>query len=163
MPGANPRSLRNTLVHPLARMLPQLRFQQQVYRLGEKNPPAGTMVDHAPNWNITTLILAGLGTQQVRVNVQPDFHWLATLGGCTLNTVGGFRAQIYDTRKKLRFADRGVRFANLGGNSIGPQWLRDPYRFDLPNSQVLLVVQNLESAQNEIQIAMYGQVVRFNQ
>ena len=163
MPGVNPYSLRNVLVNPLARMLPQLRLQQQVYRLGEKNPPAGSMVDHSPNWNITTVVLGALGTTQLRINMQPDFHWLAVLGSSTVNNVGGFRAQIYDTRKKLRFADRGVQFANLGGNSKGPQWFRDPYRFDLPNSQVLLIIQNLENAQNEIQIAMYGQVVRFNQ
>jgi hypothetical protein len=281
------------MIHPLARMLPALRFQQQVYRLGEKNPPAGSMVGHSPHWAITELGLAALATQQVRMNLQPDFHWLAvtasssvatqtpattptfpitevfwnqgtapantgqvlfwlfigatvsppspaigetlTLSGLTtvpqanglIYTVAGvastdaggnvtqvitpgqayisstdpgwmifywpfatpppisegnedpetgtvtatvttfstgnFRAQIYDTAKALRMADRGVRFENLGGGSNAILWLRDPYHFDLPDPQVLLVVQNLSQMQNSIQIALYGQVLRFNQ
>jgi hypothetical protein len=253
-------------------MLPQLRFQLQVYRLGEKQPPSGSMVGHAPHWSIIPLLLDPRATQQVRVNLQPDFHWLATMASSTapavpvsfaINSIlrsqldpatgliqtilvdktdwvdppvgtlitynglttwpglnglsfpffsseevglpgnplqvittfplanippgapplnsqlpetgsisltlpatpipAGFRAQIYDTRKGLRMADRGVRVANLGGDTHGVQWFRDPYVFDLPNSQVLLIVQNLVNQANEIQIALYGQVLRFNQ
>jgi hypothetical protein len=280
MPGASPRSLANTLIHPLARMLPQLRFQNQVYRLGERNPPVGSMIGHTPNWAITELLLDPLASQQVRMNLQPDYHWLAITASSNapavpmsfnistilwqqvgteafINTrladqtgwedpppgtlityhdvsawpamngqafafdhtedtgfptpIGGrilitnlpfvdlppaprppavnevptsgsisftfpaipleksFRAQIYDTRKALRMADRGVNVGNLGGslaNVSGDQngvyWLRDPYRFDLPDSQVLLIVQNLVNQTNAIQVALYGQVLRFN-
>jgi hypothetical protein len=346
-------------------MLPMLHFQQQTYRLGEKNPPSGSMEDHTPHWAITDLVLAPLASQQVRMNLQPDFHWLATLAsgriipalstvtqfpinqiqsvGVGLNQVanvglptatdvtllpgdvltfsgmttlpqlngtiytitmqtsvpfaannlpfcswfsssplapsmaiqlratalgmpslpvtaetgtvtllrrapqpssyiasifstganligltdspptnlvivnvgdqitfgglianarlngststvlalgpfntlsnpmgipiasenvgfiasdlppGNFRVQIYDTQKALRMADRGVQLQNLGGDAHGPQWLRDPYHFDLPDSQVLLIVQNLEQQTNQIQVALYGQVLRFNQ
>ena len=63
----------------------------------------------------------------------------------------------------LRMADRGVRLANLGGGAGAAQWFRDPYVFDQPNPQVLVIVQNLESQPNEIQLALYGQVLRFNQ
>jgi hypothetical protein len=253
-------------------MLPILRFQLQTYRLGEKNPPAGSMIGHSPHWAITQLLLDPLASTQVRMNLQPDFHWLATMASSTAPAVpvsfdingilrsqldpatgliqtilvdktdwvdppvgtlitynglttwpglnglsfpffsseevglpgnplqvittfplanippgapplnsqlpetgsisltlpatpipAGFRAQIYDTRKGLRMADRGVRVANLGGDTHGVQWFRDPYVFDLPNSQVLLIVQNLVNQANEIQIALYGQVLRFNQ
>jgi hypothetical protein len=144
-------------------MLPLLRFQLQVYRLGEKHPPVGTMADHAPHWAITSLVLEPLDSRQIRMNLQPDFHWLATLGSATVNTQGGYRAQIYDTRKALRFADRGVNVAVLGGDTHGVNWFRDPYVFDVPNPQVLLIVQNLENATNDIQLALYGQVLRFNQ
>lgn len=164
MPGASPRALANTLIHPLARMLPLLRYQMQVYRLGEKNPPVGSMAGHSPHWAISTLLLDPLATQQVRMNLQPDFHWLATLGRSSVFTdLGGYRAQIYDIEKGLRMADRGVKVANLGGDAGAVHWFRDPYRFDAPNSQVLLVVQNLEQSTNEVQLALYGQVLRFNQ
>jgi hypothetical protein len=81
----------------------------------------------------------------------------------TTFSTGNFRAQIYDTAKALRMADRGVVFSNLGGQSNAIMWIRDPYHFDLPDPQVLLVVQNLVNFQNQIQIALYGQVLRFNQ
>jgi hypothetical protein len=274
MPGANPRALSRTLVNPLARMLPGIgtgRFQTQVYRLGEKNPPG--MQGYAPHWAITQLSLTPMASTQVRMNLQPNFHWLATLAstlpaavptattaplvvatptlpvgvvGVPYNTtvlvtggtppytailaagstlpaglsisptpnnngfvisgtpttatttpqsfqvditdsaatpatltatlaitvaatqsavpfVSTYRAQTYDTRKALRMADRGVRHANLGGTGSAASWMRDPYVFDVPDPQVLLVVQNLKNAQNEIQIVHYGQVLRFNQ
>jgi hypothetical protein len=169
MPGIHPYSLRNTPTHPLARMLPIQREQMQVYRLGEKNPPAGHLLDHAPMWECVTVILSARGSTRVRVNLQRDFTLMALTATASVNTVlGGFRAQLYDMKKQLRFADRGVMFANLagpmGGGAPGAAvFLREPWEFDEPDSQVLVIVQNMEAAQNSIQIAMYGQVLRFNQ
>lgn len=162
--GVNPYSLRNTLVHPLARMLPLQRWQQQVYRLGEKNPPAGDMQDHAPSWEVASFVLPALGTIQARINVQKDFHLLAITTTSSVQTaLGGFRAQLYDAIKKVRFADRGMLRALMGGTTSGPFFLREPYQFDQPNSQILVMVQNMELVQNTIQLSLYGQVLRFNQ
>jgi hypothetical protein len=80
-----------------------------------------------------------------------------------LTIVSTYRVQIYDTRKALRMADRGVRVANLGGNTQGANWFRDPYVFNVVDPQVLLIVQNLTQFQQEIQVALYGMVLRFNQ
>lgn len=165
MPAVKPYSLRNTFTHPLARMFPFFRYQKQVYRLAEKIPPAGGMVDHAPSWETVTVALPALGTQQLRVNVQRDF-WLLGLTTSfdeAIGVVQGFRAQFYDTIKKVRFADRGVRNNLIAGNGSNPVFLRDPYHFDQPNSQILVILQNLDNAASTVQVAFYGQVLRFNQ
>jgi hypothetical protein len=169
MPGAHPYSLAQTPTHPLARMLPIQREQMQVYRLGEKNPPAGGLIDHAPMWECATFVLASRGSDRVRINLQRDFTLLAITTSATVNTaLGGFRAQFYDTAKQLRFADRGVLFSNIagtmgGGGSGAAMFLREPYQFDQPDSQILVIAQNMENAQNSIQIVFYGLVLRFNQ
>jgi hypothetical protein len=168
MPGMKPFSLRNTPTHPLARMLPLGHEQFQVYRLGEKNPPAGHMADHAPSWEVVNVILSSRGSTRVRVTLQRDFTLLAlTASSSVFTALGGFRAQLYDMKKQLRFADRGQLVANLAGNmaaSFGaPFFLREPWEFDEPDSQVLVIIQNMENAQNSCQLCMYGQVLRFNQ
>lgn len=171
MPGIHPYSLRMTPTNPLARMLPIQREQMMVYRLGEKNPPSGHMRDHAPMWEVVNVVLNARGSTRVRVNLQRDFTLMALTASATVNTaLGAFRAQFYDMKKQLRFADRGVLFANLAGTMGGgggaggsASFLREPWEFDEPDSQVLVIVQNMETAQNSIQIVMYGQVLRFNQ
>jgi hypothetical protein len=164
LPATKPYSLAHTLVHPLARMTRLLHPQTQVYRLGEKSPPSGGMAEHAPSWEVVSLVLDPLGTLQARVNLQRDF-WLLALAtsATTITAAGGFRAQLYDTIKKVRLADRGILKHLLGGNGSAPFFLREPYQFDQPNSQLLVTVQNMEAVQNTVQIALYGQVLRFNQ
>jgi hypothetical protein len=168
MPGSKAYSLAYTLRNPLARMLPLQREQMQVYRLGEKHPPAGSMLDHAPMWETVPFVLGPLKTSQARVNLQRNFTLLAIMTTASSVAAGGFRAQFYDKKKDLRFADRGVQKANIagsmgGGGFGGAFFLREPYVFDLPDSQILVVVQNLESVNNTIEVAFYGQVLRFNQ
>jgi hypothetical protein len=169
MPGMKPFSLRHTVTHPLARMLPIQREQLMVYRLGEKHPPSGHLNDHAPMWEVVTVKLNARGSTRVRVNLQRDFTLVALTASATVNTaLGGFRAQLYDMKKQLRLADRGVMFANLagpmgGGGNPGAFFLREPWEFDEPDSQLLVIVQNMETAANTIDIALYGQVLRFNQ
>ena len=168
MPGMHPFSLRFTPTHPLARMLPIQREQMQVYRMGEKNPPS-ELRDHAPMWEVVTVKLNARGSTRVRVNLQRDFTLMALTASASVNTaLGGFRAQLYDMKKQLRLADRGVMFANLagpmgGGTPGAAVFLREPWAFDEPDSQVLVIVQNMEAAANTIDIALYGQVLRFNQ
>jgi hypothetical protein len=166
MPGSHPYSRRTTLMNPLARMLPIQREQFQVYRMGERLPPSGGLHNHAPMWEAISFVLGPLQTAQARVNLQRDFNLLAILISNSSNVAGGFRGQMYDTRKKLRLADRGVQQALMGGNMTalsGPFFLREPYPFDQPDSQILVQATNLEAVTNTIQIALYGLVLRFNQ
>lgn len=163
MGAINPYALKNTLTHPLARLLPIAKYQRQMYRLGESTPPSGAMAEHAPSWEVASFILDPQGVGQARINLQRDFWLIALLASASVNNLGGFRAQVYDSQKDRRFADRGPFFSLIGGNVSGPQFLREPYQFDQPDSQILLNVANLEPAQNTIQIVFYGQVLRFNQ
>ena len=169
MPGANPYSLRNTLVNPLARMLPLKSGQSQVYRLGEKRPPSGGLDGHSPSWEVISFVLPANGTSQGRISLQRDFTLMALTCNASVTDHGGFRAQLYDTMKKVRFADRGVLGALIAGAGTvvgamtSPVFLREPYAFDEPDSQVLVLVQNLEPVVNTIQLVLYGQVLRFNE
>ncbi len=166
MPGSKPYSLAHVLRNPLARMLPLQREQFQVYRLGERLPPSGGLHDHAPMWEAISFSLGALQTGNVRVNLQRDFTLLGITTQATSVAAGGFRGQLYDTRKQRRLADRNVQQALMGGNmnvSSGPFFLREPYVFDQPDSQILVSVQNFEAVTNLIQIALYGLVLRFNQ
>jgi hypothetical protein len=169
MPGARPYTLQNVQQHPLARMLPSFRWQAQVYRMGERIPPSA-LSDHGPVWEAVEWLLGPLATLQARVNLQRDFTLLAIASTCTVNTVGGFRFQMYDIKKRYRFADRSVNFANLAGPVVvsaapdpGVFFLREPYRFEVPDSQILMQVQNFETVQNRVSFAAYGQVLRFNE
>jgi hypothetical protein len=148
-------------------MLPIAREQSQVYRLGERVPPSGDLLDHAPTWEAVNVILAQLGTLQARVALQRDFYLMAITVSTSSNVAGGFRAQLYDVMKQVRLADRGIQAALMGGmqgpaGPVGAFWLREPYRFDEPNSQLLVNVTNLEAVQNTIQIALYGVALPFN-
>jgi len=168
VPGAHPYSLLHTIANPIARMLPLGHEQAMVYRHGEKLPPVGEMADHGPIWESVNLVLAARATLQARVNLQRNFHWIAVSTTVSSNVNGGFRAQFYDTRKALRLADRGVQMPNIAGNPnsaspfIGSFFLREPYRFDEPDSQLLIIAQNLETVTNTIDIVLYGVAVRFN-
>lgn len=173
MPGARPYSLGNTMVHPLARMLPLFRLQAQAYRMGEKIPPSGEIADHGPTWEAVNLVLDARSTLQARVNVQRDFTLIALMCSSSVNDNGGFRAQFFDTKKELRFAERNVIQAMIAGSVspagavrggfTNPFFLREPYEFDQPDSQILVSAQNLETVTNTIQIVFYGVALRFNQ
>jgi len=163
MGAIRPYSLKHTLTHPLARMLPLFKWQKQTYRLAERIPPAGGMVEHSPSWEVVTFALPSLGTAQMRINVQRDFWLLALVTDPSAGSVLGFRIQLYDVAKKVRLADRGVRNALTGGKGNAPMFLRDPYHFDQPNSQILVILQNLDAAAHTVQLGLYGQVLRFNQ
>jgi hypothetical protein len=163
----NPYSLRHVTINPIARMLPLSREQAMVYRHGEKAPPSGTLDGYAPSWECVTMILAAQNTGQVRVSVQRNFTLMSIATASSSNLLGGFRVQLYDVMKQVRFADRGLLFS-LAGGVAGPVFpnaaffLREPYEFVEHDSQILVNVQNLEAVQNSIQIALYGLCLPFN-
>jgi len=169
MPGARPYTLQRIMQNPLARMLPLFRWQAQVYRMGERIPPSA-LSDHGPMWETQEFSLDPLGTVQARVNLQRDFTLISVAAKCSVDTVGGFRIQMYDLKKRYRFADRSTNFGNFAGPVQNPAgndpaafFLREPYRFDVPDSQIMMQVQNMENVPNVVNVALYGQVLRFNQ
>ena len=166
MPGSNPFSRQYTLQHPLARMLPLFGYQRQVYRLGEKNPPSGGLDGYGPDWEAVSFVLDPQATLQARINLQRAFTLLAFTAQGSPGERGGplaFRLQIFDTKKQRRLGERGINQETFAGNGKGAQFLREPYTFDQPDSQVLVLVQNFETVQNEVQLVLYGQCLRFNQ
>ena len=171
MPGARPYTLQQIMQHPLARMLPLFRWQSQAYRMGERIPPSA-LSDHGPVWEAVEWVLGPLATLQARVNVQRDYTLISLAATCSVNLNGGFRIQMYDIKKRYRFADRAINFANFAGPvavpaGSGPSpatfFLREPYRFDVPDSQILIQVQNFENSNNRVSMAACGQVLRFNE
>jgi hypothetical protein len=156
MQQANVKSLRAEFLNPLARMLPLNRKQTQVYRLAEKLPPG--LEGYQPRWEVANAVLGAQQTINLKIDIMSDFHLLAVLSTSGANTVGGFRLQLYDALKKCRLQDRGLQFSNFGGNGAATAafFLREPYAFDQPKSQVLAILQNLEPAPNTVQIALYG-------
>lgn len=168
MPGSKPYVLSETQQHPLARMTPYRRDQAQTYRLGERIPPSA-LGDHAPMWEAVEFLLDPLDSLQARVNLQRDYTWMSKTANCSVNTAGGFRVQQYDIKKRYRFADRSTNFATFAGpvaNQVGNSpscfFLREPYRFEVPDSQILLQVQSFEQVPITVMMAFYGQVLRFN-
>lgn len=168
MPGSKPYTLQFVQQHPLARMLPLRHDQAQTYRLGERIPPSA-LDGHGPMWESVEFLLDPLDSLQARVNLQRDYTLMGIAATCTDNAQGGFRVQLYDIKKRYRFADRSTLFANFAGPihdkfSISPAvfFLREPYRFEIPDSHLLLQVQNMETTPNDVQVLLYGQVLRFN-
>jgi hypothetical protein len=159
--GVHPYLLANERLNHLARMLPLQREQRMVYRMGEKNPPG--LSGYGPIWEAVNMILPARGTAQARVNVQRDFHLLALSASASVSDNGGFRVQFYDVIKQRRFADRGVKFPNFAGGASGAVYLREPYEFDQPDSQIYVVMQNLEIVANTVQIVFAGVALRFNE
>lgn len=166
MPGAKPYTLNHVLQNPLARMLPLRRNQGHIYRMGEKIPPSA-LDGHGPMWEVATFSLGPLQTLQARINLQRDFTLIAIAASSSSSVSGGFRFQMYDLKKRLRFADRGIQESVLAGSVASatsePFFLREPWRFDLPDSQILVNIQNFESVVNTAQVAFYGVVLRFNE
>jgi len=156
MPQANIKSIRADFVNPLARMLPLYRWQSQVYRMAESTPPG--LAGFQPRWEVVNAVLGAQQTIQLIIDLMTDFHLLAVLGSASVNTaLRGFRVHLYDKARNLRvMANRGLQFPNLGGNSAAPYFLREPYPFDLPKSQALVILQNLETASNTVQLVLYG-------
>jgi hypothetical protein len=168
----NPKCDPSVLTHTLARMLPLHDYQAQVYRMAEKYPP-GFEDGFAPIWECATALLPSRGTTQLRINFQNQFHLLAIMGQSQL--AGGFRVQIFDTKKVylswkdvarripgdpnkpgVRLAGRGVNQAtflgagfipgNPSSNGSSPFFLREPHPFTEANAQALVIIQNQDTS-----------------
>jgi hypothetical protein len=175
----NPSCGTKVLFHTLARLLTLHGYQDQVYHLGQKHPP-GFEDGYCPVWEVATALLPARTTTQLRINFQREFHLFAMTASSS--AAGGFRAQLYDMKKQycpgakpgVRLTARGVNFSNLFGAAFNPAappsnggaawFLREPHPFTEKNAQALVVVQNQDTggASNQIQVALYGQVRRFN-
>ena len=159
MRQADIRSLRREIINPYAVMIP-IRDQESVYRYADPNPPGCD--GYQPRWEVVNMALGAQQTLQVRVDLMTDFHLIALLASSSVNTVGGFRAHLYDELKQRRIgSDRGQQFPNIGGAAGAAFFLKEPYRFDLPRSQMLVMLQNLEPNPNTIQMVFYGVAAPF--
>lgn len=160
MQEANIKNLRKEFINPFVRMLPLAGSAQRgVYRMGDPHP-AG-LEGYQPRWQVLNAVLGAQQTIQTTVDLPTDFHLLALLASATSEVVGGFRAQLYDTLKKVRLQDRGIQHALIGGAGLSPFFLREPYHFDLPCSQVKVIMQNMETAVNTVQLVLYGMCAPF--
>lgn len=160
MQQLNSKSIRREFINPSTRMLPLVGLQRQVYRYAEKRPPG--LEGYQPRWEVVNAVLGAQQTVQVKVDIMTDFHLLAILASSGTEVAPGiFRAQFYDVLKQLRFADRGLQSPLLGGSSRGAFFLREPYRFDLPRSQMLVMLQNMATVANTVQIVFYGLAAPF--
>jgi len=160
MPGrTHPYSLDHVLQNQLSNLVPLRRTNQQCYQLGFRHP-SGDLDGYGPMWEVITMALTAFGTKQARVNLQRDFHLLGVIGNAS--GPNGFRTALYDVKKKRRFADRPFGHFNMLGGQGAVFMLRRPYRFDEPNSQLMVMVQNLDTVASTVQIVLYGCVLRFN-
>lgn len=155
----HPYSIDHVLQNQLSNLVPLRRTNQQCYQLGFRHPQ-GDLDGYGPIWEVISATLPAFGTRQARVNFQRDFHLLGLIGNAT--GPNGFRAQLYDVKKKRRFADRPYGHFNFLGGQGSVFMLRRPYRFDQPNSQLLLLLQNLDTVSSTVQVVLYGSVLRFN-
>jgi len=158
MPGARPYTLDHVLQNQLSNLVPLRRTNQQVYQLGKKRQFG--MQGYAPIWECISFVLPARGTKEARVSVQRDFHLVGLVGSAS--GPNGFRMQAFDVKKKRRWQDRGFGHFNLLGGQGSVLFLRRPYRFDEPNSQILVMVQNYDNFVSTVQIVLYGLVLRFN-
>jgi hypothetical protein len=158
MPGARPYTIDGVLQNQLSNLVPLRRTNQQVYQLGQKRQFG--LDGYCPMWEVVSFQIPPLGTKDARVNVQRDFHLLGMVGSSS--TVNGFRVQLFDMRKRRRFSDRAFGHFQLLGGQGSILFLRRPYRFDEPDSQILVQVQNLDNVTHNDQIVLYGVVLRFN-
>ncbi len=159
MRQANLKTLRAEFINPYTRMLPLRGWQADVYRMAEKMPPG--LEGYQPRWEVVNGVILAQQSLNVKIDIMTGFHLMAALASATTNTVGGFRTQFYDAIKKRRIHDRPIQFPNLGGASAAPFFLREPYPFDLPRSQMLMILQNLETVTNTVQIVLYGVAAPF--
>jgi len=144
------------LRHALGLWLTHRKLASAAYLPSAQNRQAlaGTL----PYWYVIPYNLAARQTFEYRVVTSKNFYLLAIMGDSNVGAAAGnFRAQIFDAKRKLRFSDRGVNFANLVGNAQGPAFERALYRFE-PLSPILVRVQNVDAAPNSGQIVLYGRV-----
>lgn len=160
MSRAHPYSIDRVLQNQLSNLVPLRRTNQQVYQLGFTHPRGDLDSGYGPMWECVSIVLPALGTRDARINLQRDYHLLGMVGSST--SANGFRMQLFDVTKKRRFQDRGYGHFNLLGGTGSILFLRRPYRFDQPNSQVFVLAQNYDTVPATIQIVLYGCVLRFN-
>jgi hypothetical protein len=159
MQQASLKSLRAEFINPYTRMLPIKGWQADVYRMAENIPPG--LEGYQPRWEVVNAVLGAQQQVLVKVDLMTDFWLMAVQASASVSNVGGFRAQIFDALKKLQLTDRGLQQPNIGGAAAAPFFLREPYHFDLPRSQMLVRLTNMEAAVNTVQMVFYGVAAPF--
>lgn len=145
----------NTAVNKYAVMFPT-QDQKSVFRFGD-GVDISAMEGEAPSWCYAEFLLVAQDSNDTRVGCPDDFVLMAILASSTVNTVGGFRLQIYDANRKMQIIkDRPVNAGAYAGNGTSPLFLRVPYPLVKRNAQLLVRVTNLETATNDVQVVFFG-------
>jgi len=149
----------STFVNPFIGQIPKGHYQNAVYAHGEKFPPG--LAGGRPAWYPCDFTLAPNDTQDTTISIDEGFQLLAFLASSALGSgLGdGFRVQLYDVQKGIKFVDRGINFENVGGLGGAPYFQRSAYPFDEANPQVFVRVINLQALQNAVQVVLFGVVV----
>lgn len=103
-------------------------------------------------------------TGRVRMGLPDGFVLLSYFGSASVNTVGGFRVNVYDFDNRIRLTERPVNFQLLTGQGNAPLFqpsmigsrVAQPYRFAAVTPQCSVTIVNLENANNVIQFGLYG-------
>jgi hypothetical protein len=156
--------LMNTLLNPFARLGESLADNQKsTFVLGD-----GTIIPIKGGFPIWVYCefntLGALKTGRVRIPMPDNFRLLSYFASSSVNTKGGFRANVYDVNRRIRLTDRPPDAQTLAGNGSSPLFIGGsigsrqaaPYAFQPSNAQVLITIVNLESSANQIQFGMYG-------
>ena len=153
----------NTILNPFACNPSLANNQKSVYISGEGSiePITGGF----PVWVYTEFnALGAYATGRARIPMPEAFTLLSLMGSASVNTVGGFRVNVYDVNRRVRFTERPANFQNFAGTGTSPLFQGaaigsrqvQPYQFQVDDAQVLITVVNLENANNNIQFVMYG-------
>jgi hypothetical protein len=163
LPALMPGRLINTLMNLFAREFTTANNGKSVYMLGEGSivPITGGF----PMWVYTEFnALGGYKTARARIPMPEAFTLLGYFGSASVNTVGGYRMNIYDVNRRIRLTDRPPNFQLIAGTGSAPLFQgaaigsrqAQPYQFQVDDAQVLVTCVNLESSSNNIQLGMYG-------
>jgi len=153
----------NTVMNAFARQFSLANNQKFAYILGEGSvvPITGGF----PCWAYTEFAsLGAYATARTRIPLPSAFTLLGYFGSASVNTVGGYRINVYDVNRRMRFTERPANFQNFAGTgnsplvqgaAIGSRQVQ-PYQFQEEDAQALITVVNLENASNNIQFGFYG-------
>lgn len=111
-----------------------------------------TLPPGVPQWQVYEL---NLGSQKT-VNLTVSFGrraWLLALIG-SYSQAAGFKATLYDARKKQALSTTRLNSANLVGTAQNPAWFPRPIEL-APNSPLFLRVTNLATAAATGEIVIY--------
>jgi hypothetical protein len=140
--------------------------QKDVYISGDGSVFDGAVQGGTPSWIPCDFSPLGPSkTGRCKMPLPDNFTLLAFMASASVNTKGGFRLNVYDINRRIRFTERPVNFNAFAGTGSSPLFLGGdwgtsrfalPYQFQPTNAQCMITVVNLETVNNNIELVMYG-------
>jgi hypothetical protein len=119
-----------------------------------------------PSWIPCDLLPLGPSkTARMKLPLPNNFTLLSFFASASSNLRGGFRVNVYDINRRIRFTERPVNFNEIAGQGnsplfIGGDWGANrygaPYPFQPDDAQVMITIVNLETVPNNIEFGLYG-------